>query len=78
MPPTTIRASDIATFVYCQRAWYYTRVNAPRDSESLLHGSAWHDRLERRLRRSVQLMRLGTLLLLGGLALAFLSYLRNP
>jgi hypothetical protein len=76
MPPTTIRASDIATFIYCQRAWYYTRTNAPRDNKPLLRGSDWHDRIERQSRRSTQLMRTGTLLLLGGVALAILSYLR--
>jgi CRISPR/Cas system-associated exonuclease Cas4 (RecB family) len=78
MSPKMIRASDIATFLYCQRAWYYTQTNAPRDNEPLLLGSDWHDRIERQSRRSTQLMRMGTLLLLGGIALAFLSYLRNP
>ncbi len=39
----TIRASEIAAFVFCQRAWWYSRLDIPRDNvETLAQGSRWH------------------------------------
>ncbi|MFV9674211.1 MAG: hypothetical protein ACNYZI_02390 [Anaerolineales bacterium] len=43
MRAQTIRASEIASFVFCQRAWWYSRLDIPPDNvESLAQGTQWH------------------------------------
>ena len=45
MRSRTIRASEIAAFEFCQRAWWYSRLDIPTGNvESLLQGSQWHQR----------------------------------
>jgi hypothetical protein len=78
MPRSTVRASELATFTFCQRAWHYARTGAPHDHADLIQrGSVWHDRIERRSRRSTILMRLGTLLVIGGAAMALFYSMLN-
>ena len=39
----TIRASEIGTFIYCQRAWWYRRQKIqPRNQDELENGSEYH------------------------------------
>jgi len=39
----TIRASEIAAFVFCQRAWWYSRLDIPPENvEFLAQGTRWH------------------------------------
>ncbi|MEA1976442.1 MAG: hypothetical protein U9N80_00925 [Chloroflexota bacterium] len=39
----TIRASEIAAFVFCQRAWWYSHLDIPPENvESLAQGTRWH------------------------------------
>ncbi len=39
----TTRASEIAAFVFCQRAWWYSRLGIqPENVESLSQGTRWH------------------------------------
>lgn len=39
----TVRASEIAAFVFCQRAWWYSHLDIPPENvESLTQGTQWH------------------------------------
>lgn len=43
--PYIIRASEIATYVFCQRAWWYKKMGAPSENTAeLVSGSALHAR----------------------------------
>jgi hypothetical protein len=67
----TVRASEIGTFIYCQRAWWYQRQGfEPINRSELAAGSEFHSAHAGRA-RSVILMRLVALVL----ALAALAYL---
>jgi hypothetical protein len=67
----TVRASEIGTFIYCQRAWWYQRQGfEPVNRSELAAGSEFHSTHAGRT-RSVILMRL----IAGILMLAALVYL---
>jgi hypothetical protein len=71
MAPSTVRASDLSTFTFCQRAWYYARTGVPHDHHDIIQGGTeWHRAVERRSRRSIVRIRLGILLLLCGVAIS--------
>jgi len=39
----TIQASEIAAFVFCRRAWWYSRLDIPPENvKSLAQGTRWH------------------------------------
>ncbi len=41
----TIRASEIGSFIFCQRAWWYQRQKVkPRNQDELEDGSDFHSR----------------------------------
>ena len=64
----TIRASELSTFVFCERAWHYARVGAPYEHPAQIEwGTEWHAQVGRRARRSLIIMRLGILILLSGM-----------
>jgi hypothetical protein len=59
----TIRASEIGTFLFCRRAWWYQKQDVPsRNLAELAGGSAFHQRHGRQVVRS-GLLRLGGWLL---------------
>ena len=67
----TVRASEIGTFIYCQRAWWYQRQGfEPINRSELAAGSEFHSAHAGRA-RSVILMRFAAVVL----ALAALAYL---
>ena len=54
----TVRASEIGTFVYCQRAWWYQRRGfVPINRKKMAAGSAFHNADAGR-NRSVILLRI--------------------
>ena len=78
MSPSTLRASELAAFSYCQRAWHYDRIGVPHENyEHLLQGSAWHDQMEHRSRQSRLLFRTGLVFVICGTALTLFSLLFN-
>lgn len=67
----TVRASEIGSFIYCQRAWWYQRKGfEPVNRSELAAGSEFHHK-HSGITRTVVLMRVIALCL----ALAALAYL---
>jgi hypothetical protein len=61
----TIRASDLGTYVYCQRAWWYQKMGvAPENIEHLAGGFALHSRHARMVATTGCLRALAYVLLL--------------
>ncbi len=76
-PPTRLRrASEVAEFVYCQRAWWLHQVqgHAPQNLARLEQGTRAHEAYGRQVRGAAWVRRLawGVALLAGGLLLAAL------
>jgi len=60
----TVRASEIGTFVFCQRAWWYQRLGKPLlNKHELAAGSQFHHRHHGRIRAARLLNLLGWLML---------------
>ena len=72
-----VRASDIASWTYCHRAWWLAHVQQAENEnpQALRRGDRAHQRHGAGLVRSSQLQRLGLILVLAGLALAILALL---
>jgi len=64
----TVRASEIGTYLYCQRAWSYQRQGAPTENQTeLLQGSELHEQHGRTVLASGCLRVLAYALLLAAL-----------
>jgi hypothetical protein len=71
----TIRASEIGTYVFCQRAWWYQRQGVDRESAAVVEsGLAWHRRHGRRVLTAGILRLVGWAFLLAA-AVAAAAYL---
>jgi hypothetical protein len=78
MPSSTVRATELATFSFCQRAWYYARTGVVHDHPDVIRwGTQWHRSVERHTRRSIVYIRLGILLLLCGIIVSLFNPLMN-
>ena len=71
MSDKTIRASEIAEYVYCRRAWWLSRVAGYRadNVERLQEGTAYHQAHEGRLRRAVFARRVAYLLVFAAVSI---------
>lgn len=66
----TIRASEIGTFLYCARAWWYQRTGVPSANQHALEaGSRYHQQHGKTVARAGSTARAGAVLLLAGLVL---------
>lgn len=66
----TIRASEIGSFLYCQRAWWYQQQGIPSENQAeLAAGAALHQRHGQAVVASGLLRGLAVLLFLAGLVL---------
>jgi hypothetical protein len=66
-----VRASEIGSYLYCQRAWWYQRSGqAAATSPAQESGLAWHRRHGRRVLMASGLRLLGWLLILLAAAAA--------
>lgn len=62
---STVRASEIGSYLYCRRAWWYQRQGqAPLLSEAQESGLAWHRRHGRRVLTADVLRGAGWILIL--------------
>jgi hypothetical protein len=67
----TIRASEIGTFLYCRRAWWYQLQGVEsRNKGELAGGTSFHNRHGRQVLISGLLRTGAVLLLLAGIVLA--------
>jgi len=75
----TIRASEISSFIFCQRAWWYQRQGVqPINRAELAGGTAFHQEQVRVVRSALVLRVLAWVLLVAALAsllLLLLGYL---
>jgi hypothetical protein len=66
----TIRASDIGSYLYCRRAWWYRRQGVESENQAeLATGADLHRRHGRQVLASGLTRALATLLLAGGVVL---------
>ena len=73
----TIRASEIGTYLYCQRAWWYQKKGIPSDNQlEMVEGKKLHERHGRAVVTGSCLRTLAYIALLCALALLTV-YLSN-
>jgi type IV secretory pathway TrbF-like protein len=66
----TIRASEIGTFLYCRRAWWYHKLGKPSQNQPQLDaGTEFHARHGHQVARAQILRWLGLMVLLAGVLL---------
>jgi hypothetical protein len=72
----TIRASELGSFLYCRRAWWYKQQGEPSENTAALAaGTARHAGHARGVRSATLLKLLAAILLLIGLVFVFLGVL---
>ncbi|MEN6481488.1 MAG: hypothetical protein ABFD29_04855 [Anaerolineaceae bacterium] len=67
----TIRASEIGTYLFCARAWWYQLQGKPNENQAeMAGGTDYHQRVGKRVASAVIIRIAGWGLLLAALALA--------
>lgn len=70
----TIRASEIGTFLYCQRAWWYHKLGKPCNNQKQLDtGTEFHLQHGQKVARARFYRLVGWLVLLAGILLLAVS-----
>jgi CRISPR/Cas system-associated exonuclease Cas4 (RecB family) len=65
-----IRASEVGSFLYCRRAWWYQKLGKPSKNQPQLDaGSEFHVQHGRQVARASLLRILGSIVLLAGILL---------
>jgi hypothetical protein len=78
MPERTIRASELASYTYCARAWWYgIHGEVPANQAALDDGIRWHVELEKRTRGAMRMRVVGLGLVSCALLLALISLTWN-
>ncbi len=73
----TIRASELSSFLYCRRAWWYRRKNAPAiNTAELAGGQDFHRQHVNQTRGAHSLKLIAFILLICALALFIFTALR--
>jgi len=71
----TIRASEIGTFIFCQRAWWYQRQKVkPLNQDELADGSDFHDNHYYQTRSMSSLSTAGWILILVALVVLSIHF----
>ena len=65
---TRLRASELSSYAFCERAWWYARQGVPSENAPALDaGTAWHRRHGRQVLAGGCLRTVGYLLILAAL-----------
>ncbi len=73
----TLRASELGSFLYCQRAWWYQQQGiAPQNQAELKAGSAFHQEHAHGVKLVLALKRMALFLLILAAALAAIQIIR--
>ncbi|MEA4811030.1 MAG: hypothetical protein VB108_00485 [Anaerolineaceae bacterium] len=72
-----IKASELGTFSFCKRAWYYQKNGEPnRNQAAMDEGTCLHGKQARQVAGSLILLVLGLLTLLAALMMWLLNLLK--
>ncbi len=70
-----IRASEVGSFLYCRRAWWYHKLGKPSSNQSQLDaGSEFHAQHGRLVARASLLRIMGSTILMAGLLILALYF----
>lgn len=74
----TIRASEIGSYLYCQKAWFYQKQGVPSENKTeLAAGSEVHQQHGRRVFRSQLVSYAGWLILAAALVILVIYLIRQ-
>lgn len=66
MDSDAVRASELGTYLYCRRAWWYAKTGAQgMNTDEMMAGSNWHRDQARQVRSAGCLRTLGLVALSG-------------